>query len=70
MNEPKTPKGTMTFLSAVRTVAWGFLGLRKRSGHDTDMSRVRPVHVIVAGLLGGLIFVLLLVLAVSLVTSQ
>lgn len=70
MTTPRTPKGPSTFISALRTVAWGFLGLRKRSGHDTDMSRVRPVHVIVAGLLGGLIFVLLLVLVVSLVASQ
>ncbi len=64
-----TRQGRSTFLSTVRTVAWGFLGLRKRSGHDSDMSQVRPSHVIVAGLLGGLIFVLLLVLAVRLVTS-
>ncbi|WP_269498851.1 DUF2970 domain-containing protein [Castellaniella sp. S9] len=69
MNAPRDSDGRSTFLSTVRTVAWGFLGLRKRSGHDNDMSRVRPAHVIVAGLLGGLIFVLLLVLAVSLVTS-
>ncbi|MER1966756.1 DUF2970 domain-containing protein [Castellaniella sp. GW247-6E4] len=68
MNAPQPPQeDRSTFLRTVRTVAWGFLGLRKRSGHDNDMAQVRPAHVIVAGLLGGLVFVLLLVLAVSLV---
>uniref|UniRef100_UPI00333E816D DUF2970 domain-containing protein n=1 Tax=Castellaniella defragrans TaxID=75697 RepID=UPI00333E816D len=62
------PTGRSTFLGTLRTVAWGFLGLRNRSGHRNDMSQLRPAHVIVAGLLGGLVFVLLLVLAVSLVT--
>ncbi len=53
----------------MRTVAWAFLGLRKRSGHDEDLARIRPSHVIAAGLLGGAVFVLLLVLAVRLVTA-
>ncbi|HUH39761.1 MAG TPA: DUF2970 domain-containing protein [Castellaniella sp.] len=69
MGTPESKEGLSTFLSTVRTIAWGFLGLRKRSGHDDDMSRIRPAHVIFAGLLGGVIFVLLLVLAVSLVTA-
>ncbi|HET8597046.1 MAG TPA: DUF2970 domain-containing protein [Castellaniella sp.] len=63
MNEPGT------FLRSVRTIAWAFLGLRKRSGHEDDLSRIRPAHLIVAGLLGGLVFVLLLLLAVRLVTA-
>jgi len=58
-----------TFLRSMRTVAWAFLGLRKRSGHDEDLARIRPSHVIAAGLLGGAVFVLLLVLAVRLVTA-
>lgn len=58
-----------TFLRSLRTVAWGFLGLRKRSSHEEDLASIRPVHVIVAGLLGGLVFVLALVLIVTLVTA-
>jgi hypothetical protein len=61
--------GPGNFLRSVRTVAWAFLGLRKRSGHDDDLNRIGPAHLIVAGLLGGLIFVLLLLLAVRLVTA-
>ncbi|MBV2181903.1 DUF2970 domain-containing protein [Castellaniella sp. MT123] len=61
--------GPGAFLRSVRTVAWAFLGLRKRSGHDDDLSRIGPAHLIVAGILGGVVFVLLLLLAVRLVAA-
>lgn len=57
------------FLRSMRTVAWGFLGLRKRSGHEDDLAHVRPEHIILAGLMAGVVFVLILVLAVYLVTA-
>jgi hypothetical protein len=57
------------FLRSIRTAAWAFLGLRKRAGHDDDLAHIRPVHVVCAGLLLGLVFVLLLMLAVHLVTA-
>lgn len=61
--------GPGSFLRSLRTIAWAFLGLRKRSGHDDDLSRIGPGHLVLAGLLGGLVFVLLLLLAVRLVTA-
>lgn len=57
------------FVRSIRTAAWAFLGVRKRAGHDEDLSHIRPAHVITAGLLLGLVFVLLLMLAVHLVTT-
>jgi hypothetical protein len=57
------------FLRSIRTVAWAFLGLRKRTGHEDDLAHVGAGHIIVAGLLLGLVFVLLLMLAVHLVTT-
>jgi hypothetical protein len=62
-------KGSSPFLRSIRTAAWAFLGLRKRSGNEEDLAHIRPVHIIGAGLLLGLIFVLLLMLAVHLVTA-
>jgi len=62
-------KGSNPFLRSIRTAAWAFLGLRKRSGNEEDLAHIRPVHIIAAGLLLGLVFVLLLMLAVHLVTA-
>ncbi|MFC4298748.1 MAG: DUF2970 domain-containing protein [Castellaniella sp.] len=64
MTEPRN-----TFLRSMRTVAWAFLGLRKRSGHEEDLSHLRPSHIIVAGLISGAVFVLLLILAVRMATA-
>lgn len=58
-----------TFLRAIRTAAWGFLGLRRRGANQDDFAHLRASHVILAGLLLGSAFVLLLLLAVHLVTA-
>ena len=52
-----------SFLQTIRAVAWGMLGIRKGKGHSEDFSRLNPVHLILAGLLATLVFVLALVAA-------
>ena len=49
-------------------VLWSFLGIRRRASGDRDASTIKPLHVIVAGVLGAALFVGLLVLLVSIVT--
>lgn len=62
-------QGPGSFLRSVRTVAWAFLGIRKRSGHEEDLARIGASHIIVAGLLGAALFVLLLLLVVRMATA-
>jgi Protein of unknown function (DUF2970) len=50
-------------------VFWSFLGVRKRAAHEKDAVTIRPVQVIIAGVIGALIFVLCLVALVRFVTS-
>ncbi len=52
-----------TFLQTIKAVAWGMLGIRKGKGHQEDFSRLNPLHLIVAGLLATLLFVLALIAA-------
>lgn len=54
-----------SFLGTLRAVAWSFLGIRKGRGYEEDVSQLNPVHVIVAGLVGAVLFVLLLVVLVK-----
>jgi hypothetical protein len=54
---------------AFRAVFWGFLGVRKRSGYESDTQKLKPQHVIAAGLACAAAFVLLLFGIVKLVTS-
>lgn len=58
----------MGFIGAMKSIGWAFFGVRGRSGHERDVSRLRPVHVIAAGLLGAFLFVMILVLVIASVT--
>ena len=42
-------------------VAWSFFGVRRSQDLDRDMRELNPVHVIVAGIVAALVFVLVLV---------
>jgi hypothetical protein len=58
------------FLISMRAVMWGFLGVRKRSGQDADMASVTFVHVVLAGTLGAIIFMTILLFIVKAVVSN
>jgi len=42
----------------VRAVLWSFVGLRSRKGFEQDTAQLNPIHLIVAGLVMALFFVL------------
>ena len=54
-----------SFLQTLRAVAWSFFGVRKSSEHERDIGRLNPVHVLIAGVLAAVLFVLALVLLVQ-----
>ena len=53
---------------AFKAVFWGFLGVRRRSEYEADTQRLKPGHVIAAGLASALVFILVLFGIVQLVT--
>ncbi|ESJ21738.1 MULTISPECIES: DUF2970 domain-containing protein [Cupriavidus] len=62
-------KRKMSFWQTLRAVFWSFIGLRKGAEHDRDMANLNPIHVIVAGLLGAVILVVVLIGIVRLVVG-
>jgi hypothetical protein len=64
----KTAKNS--FGRAMLAVAWSFLGIRKKSGFDEDLARVSPLHVILVGLVSGLLFVIGLIVLVNWVVAK
>lgn len=54
--------------NAFKAVFWGFLGVRRRSEYEADTQRLKPGHVIAAGLASAAVFVLVLFGIVQLVT--
>jgi hypothetical protein len=53
---------------AFKAVFWSFFGVRKRSHYESDSRKLKPQHVIAAGLVSAVVFVLLLFAIVKLVT--
>jgi hypothetical protein len=49
-------------------VFWSFFGVRRRAAGENDMVTIKPVHVIIAGVLGAAIIVGLVVTLVRVVT--
>lgn len=56
-----------SFLDTLKTVAFGFLGVRRKSDHES--ARIRPVHLIVLAILFVVIFIFTLRTIVGIVTS-
>lgn len=54
-----------SFLSTMRAVFWSFFGVRKRSDYEKDAAQLNPIHVIIAGVLGAIIFIATLLFIVS-----
>jgi len=53
---------------AFKAVVWSFLGVRKRAGYESDSQTLKPQHVIAAGVVSVVVFVLILFAVVKIVT--
>ena len=55
----------VSFLQTMQAVAWSFFGVRRSADYEKDVAQLNPVHVIIAGVIGAVLFVLVLVLLVQ-----
>jgi hypothetical protein len=60
----------MNLLQTIKAVAWSFLGIRKNSGLQEDLSKLNPLHIIAVALVGVALFVGGLVLLVNWVVAK
>ncbi len=60
----------MSFGRSIKTVAWSFLGIRKRSEFEDDLARVNPLHVIGVAIMAVLMFVVGLIFFVNWVVAK
>jgi hypothetical protein len=64
----------LSFFQTLKAVLWAAFGVRKNSGYQEDIARINPVHLIIAGVLLAVVFVVSLVKlanwAIALLTQQ
>ena len=59
-----------TLLQVAGAVFWSFFGVRKGRDMLQDTTTINPLHVVIVGLLAGLLFVLALVGLVTVITRN
>ena len=60
----------LSFFQTLKAVLWALFGVRKGTGYQDDIAKLNPVHVIVAGILLAVIFVVSLVKVAGWAISQ
>jgi Protein of unknown function (DUF2970) len=59
-----------SFLQTMKAVGWSFFGVRKGADLEKDVNQLNPVHVVIAGVLGALILIALLIVLVNWVIAS
>jgi hypothetical protein len=59
-----------SFLQTMKAVAWSFFGVRKGADYEKDVDQLNPVHVVIAGVLGAVVLIVLLLLLVNFVIAS
>jgi hypothetical protein len=63
-------KRKASFIATMKAVLWSFFGIRKKSDYEQDAAQLNPLHVIIAGVIGALIFIATLVIIVKSVVGK
>ncbi len=54
----------------MKAVGWSFFGVRKGTDHAQDFANLNPIHIIVVGFVGVLVFVVSLIALVNWVVAK
>ena len=59
-----------SFLDVLKTIAFGALGVRRRADHERETTRIKPLHIIIAGVVAAALFILTLITIVRVVVGN
>ena len=68
MDKPLTVKRPLW--RSVVVVSWSFIGIRKNSEFQEDLTHITPLHILGVGFVAGLLFVIGLIVLVNLVVAK
>ncbi|MES2236315.1 MAG: DUF2970 domain-containing protein [Rugosibacter sp.] len=58
------------FFTVVGAVFWSFLGIRRRQDYESDAASISLKQVVIAGIIGGIIFVVGVVVLVNVIVAN
>jgi Protein of unknown function (DUF2970) len=54
-----------SFAQTMKAVAWSFFGVRKSADYERDLGELNPIHLVIAGVLGAVLFIVVLLVLVN-----
>jgi hypothetical protein len=60
----------MRVLQTFKAVAWSFFGVRRAADYESDVQKLNPVHVVVAGVISAALFVVAVLMLVRWVVGS
>jgi Protein of unknown function (DUF2970) len=69
-NTESSPKQKASFFQIMRAVLWSMLGVRQQKGYEDDTAKITLKQAVIAGLIGGFIFVVSMITFVHFVIGQ
>ncbi len=67
--EPTNMPRRAGFWVTIRAVLWAFFGVRRKTDYHRDATSLDPRAIVIAGVLGGLVFVLAIVVFVRFIVA-
>ena len=65
-----SPKANASFFQVMKAVLWSMLGVRQQKGFDDDTAKITLKQAVMAGLIGGLLFVVSMLTFVYFIIGQ
>ena len=69
-NTQISPKQKASFFQVMKAVLWSLLGVRQQKGYEDDTAKITLKQAVIAGLIGGLLFVVSMLTFVYFIIGQ
>ena len=69
-NTQTSQKQKASFFQVMKAVLWSMLGVRQQKGYENDAAKITLKQAVMAGLIGGFIFVVTMLTVVYFVIGQ
>ncbi len=60
------PRKRATIFQIFKAISWSMLGVRQQKGYENDVASITPVQAVIAGLVGGAMFIVTVLILVTL----
>ncbi|MCH9798825.1 MAG: DUF2970 domain-containing protein [Betaproteobacteria bacterium] len=68
-NQTKAQESASIF-QVIKAVLWSMIGVRGQKGYENDIAKIKPKQIIIAGIIGALLFIFTVLTFVNLAINH